>query len=122
MGAFTPLELQILEAICVAREEDGGVLASILASADVRDREITGPGFFTYFDVPRGIPSPYRGWKIIYGPGAEVEMGGEEALMSFMLWVEDDWPACLEGYQYTDVDLKDHRLSDLRARRVGWHM
>ena len=88
----------------------------------MREREITGPGFFTYFDVPRGIPSPFTGWRLIDGPGAEVDAGDEQALMSFALWVEDDWPSCLEGFQYTDVDLNEHKLSDLRARRIGWKM
>lgn len=88
----------------------------------MREREITGPGFFTYFDVPRGIASPYTGWRIIEGPGAEVEAGGEQAQMTFMLWVEDDWPSCLEGFQSTEVDLHAHKLADLRARRIEWRV
>ena len=38
--------------------------------------------------------------RMLDGPNAEVAVNGEILLMAFILWLEDGYPSCLEGFQY----------------------
>jgi hypothetical protein len=123
-GSFTRLESQVLEAIC-ARDADGEALRGFLATARVTARDITGLGFYTTFAGERESFPRFRDAWMRDGPLAHVPPLGPGALMGFILWFEDGYPDCLEGYQYGDergetVDLDRWILANIVAQRLEW--
>jgi hypothetical protein len=96
---FTPLERAVLVAICKMHLTDRAALEAQLSTAALISRENTGAGFFTYFTVDHSASKPIRGERLRNGPGAKI--GGLEHGMGFVLWLEEGYADCLEGYCYT---------------------
>jgi hypothetical protein len=51
-------------------------------------------------------------------------VGDQVLIMGFILWIEDGFPDCLEGYQYGtssghEIDLKTFDLKDLAFLRAA---
>ncbi|MEH0197446.1 hypothetical protein V7S57_17280 [Caulobacter sp. CCNWLY153] len=117
MSGFTDLEKAALGAICDGRPAIARQLRSLLATMRLAERENTGHGFYTCFDVDKGQPPVVWPTRTLEGPTAEVAVDGKTLLMGFVLWLEDGFPTCLEGFQYgtpegEEIDLK---LKDLAA-------
>lgn len=118
MSDFTSLETAVLAEICSSHAERT-TLRQLLATGRAGERENTGHGFFTTFEVERTNPSvPGEARGPIYGPNLEVKVGAQVLLMGFLLWLDDGYPDCLEGYQYgtpegAEIDLKSEDLSSL---------
>jgi hypothetical protein len=111
VDGFTSLELAVLEAIC-------GALRALVATAQVTERDNTGHGFFTYFKVDRTMAPCLQASRAIIGPNAQVGGMGDDNPMGFVIWFEDGFPDCLEGFQHGgSVDLKLRDLWDLRIER-----
>jgi len=120
MTKFTDLERAMLAAICDTQVDAGELLQAALGAARVTKRENTGHGFYTSFEVDRDRPPPTIPDRFVEGPNYEVRVGGQILLMGFILWLEDGYPACLEGFQYGteaggDIDLQTEDLGELVA-------
>jgi len=120
MPEFTGLERAVLTAICDEQPGIAGRLRGLLATARTLERDNTGHGFYTPFEVDRSLP--YVDWpqRIVSGPNVEVNVASEILLMGFVLWFEDGYPNRLEGFQYGmrsggHIDLK---VADLSA--IAW--
>lgn len=107
-SSFTPLERAVLKAIYEMYSEDRPALEVQLLTATVRGRENTGAGFFTTFDVERASSTAIGGERLRNGPEAKID--GLQHGMGFILWLEEGYANCLEGYASADstagVDLE----------------
>ena len=120
---MTKLERAVVDAICAARPDDGETLRALFTTAKVTRRDNTGHGFYTYFEFGSGALS--FGDRMINGPIAYMRDMGAGMTMGFVIWPEDDTPACMEGYQNCDdngdtVDLKSRDLASLEYDRFEW--
>jgi hypothetical protein len=106
---FTTLERAILSAICEKHLEDRAALETQLSTATLRSRENTGAGFYTYFSVQRDSTAAIGGKRLRDGPVARID--GLKHGMGFILWLEEGYASCLEGYSYeentSDIELDD---------------
>ena len=80
------LELAALAVICEGQPDIGDRLRGLLATARMSERENTGHGFFTSFEVDKTIPPIDWPLRMVDGPNAEVKIGDETLLMGFLLW------------------------------------
>jgi hypothetical protein len=122
---FTQLESAILDAICESELENPAGLKMLLDSAELTERDNTGHGFYTRFDVSRDRPALSPKSNPLDGPIAHMVDLGEGMLMGFLLWFSDGYPNCLEGYQYGDksgktVDLRQRDLAALDFSKLDW--
>lgn len=130
MTAFTNLETAVLSLVC---ETDGKQLSRdqrqllqlLLTTAKVTERDNTGHGFYTTFEVDRALPK-LEGVGMIDAPSMKMDGLGEGSILGFILWAEDGYPATLEGFQCGDetgrnVDLHDYDLGGLRSIESAWN-
>lgn len=118
MGVLTTLECAVFAMIGEDHRDTADRLSQLIASANVTMRENTGHGFYTRFEVDRGRPPVHQGQGPVSGPNLDVQVGGEVLMMGFLLWLTDDYPSCLEGFQYCtragdQLDLKQEDLNAL---------
>jgi len=119
MTGFTSLEIAVLAAIGSSQN----VLHALLDTANVTERENTGHGFYTSFSVDRRLPPVQMPHRQIDGPIAHMNNMGDGMIMGFILWLDDGYPDCLEGFQYSDnqgntVDLETRDLTTLNFTRL----
>jgi len=94
---LTLLERAVLNEICRQYPKDQALLEAQVASARVTSRENTGAGFFSDLSVARDPAHKVtagertRGWVHARIDGLQYEMG-------FILFLEDGFLSCLEGY------------------------
>ena len=98
-SGFTPLERAVFRTICETHPHDREALENQLATGAVLSRENTGHGFFTDFAVDRTATPAIGGERLRQGPG-EAKIDGLEHGMGFVLWLEEGYADCLEGYCY----------------------
>jgi hypothetical protein len=115
---FTGLERAVFSAISQQHQSIGVQLRDLLATARISERENTGHGFYTRFNVDSAMPAITSPERMLSGPNADVSVGHEALQMGFVLWLDGGYPVCLEGFQYgtqsgQSIDLKQKRLSDL---------
>jgi len=129
MTAFTNLEAAVLRLVCETdaylTADQRQVLKSQLTTATVIDRDNTGHGFYTTFEVDRNTAPKLEGVNMIDAPNMTMEGLGNGNSMGFILWAEDGYPTTLEGFQYGDlagqtVDLHNHDLTELRFSKSSW--
>lgn len=81
------------------------------------ERHTTGHGFLTSFDVDRSRPEVVVPERHLDGPNVEIMVGDQALMMGFILYLEDGYPDCLEGFQYArtggDIDLHSENLDKL---------
>jgi hypothetical protein len=94
VGSFTQLEEAALHNVCLRFPDDKTALMAQLATAQVRSRENTGAGFYTYFEVTRG--NPLSGDRMRAAGWTQIE--GIVHPMGFILWLENGYANCLEGF------------------------
>lgn len=124
MMKFTSLETAVLRLLVETESgqlgpEQRKALARQLATAVVVDRDNTGHGFYTKFEVDRTAVHRLAGVSMIDAPTMAMKGLGEGNSLGFILWAEDGYASTLEGFQYGDVsgqtvDLIDYDLYDLR--------
>jgi hypothetical protein len=119
MLEFTELERTVLAVICDTHLSIASPLKNLLSDARVSNRENTGHGFYTSFDVLAGKSSISWPERILNGPDVEIAVAAETLLMGFVLWLEGGYPNCLEGFQYgtptgEDIDLRAVDLTSIR--------
>jgi len=96
---FTPLEEAVLRGIWTKHTEDRAALEVQLAAATLLSRKNTGAGFYTDLFVERVPSAILMGQRLRNGPEAQID--GLEHGMGFILWLNDGYAGCLEGYTYT---------------------
>jgi hypothetical protein len=99
VAEFTPLERAALQEICRLFSADRAALEAQLATAKVIERENSGAGFFTSFDVSHDS-APVSGDRMRSGGWARVD--GFRQPVGFILWLEDGYAARLEGFTIDD--------------------
>jgi hypothetical protein len=129
MPDLTFLERGALDAICRAGDpeidaENLSLLVKLLSNARISARDNTGHGFYTKLEIDRTLTPPLRIPTMIPGPHAWMVGLGEDATISFILWITDGYPATLEGFQNGDiegntVDLTTFDLGDLVFSRFS---
>src|SRR4051794_2496951 len=80
------------------------VLATLrrqLESAKRKPRELTGAGFFTYFDVPETAPRLQGNPSFSFG-GVKAEIEGLQHGAGFVLFVRNGILSFLEGYSFDE--------------------
>jgi hypothetical protein len=119
-AGFTPLERAVLEAVCEANPTDRQALQAQLGTATVHSRENTGAGFFTHFEVAGRHDLAIGGSRVRDGPVAEID--GLEGWMGFILWLNEGFANCLEGYSYegstSAIDLEGVRFEIVPLSRI----
>ena len=99
MEGFTKLEdAALLDLRLQCTTDQAAALTVQLSTAKVRSRENTGVGFYTRFDVARDRPIPGE-WK---RPGGWTHVEGLTRPMGFILWIQDGYADCLEGFTVDD--------------------
>jgi|GEM_PF-1568681 len=116
---FTALETKAIDAICETVPEIAEPLQRLLATARLTERDNSGHGFFTSFEVDASLPAVTTGVPIM-GPEAEVQVGDDVLLMGFLLWLENGYPNCLEGFQYCTADGRELDLSGTDLGQLEW--
>lgn len=119
MSEFTDLERTVFAVICENLPDLAEKLRNLLWDARLSERENTGHGFYTSFDVVKKMPPIDWPQRIVEGPNGEIAVGDQTLLMGFSLWLEEGYPNCLEGFQYgtpagADIDLKAVDLTALK--------
>lgn len=119
MSGFTELERTVLAVICDDQPGVAEQLFKLLSDARISERDNTGHGFYTSFDLGRGTPPIDWSLRLLDGPNAEIAVGNETLLMGFILWLDGGYSNCLEGFQHgtpagDDIDLKTVDLSAIR--------
>jgi hypothetical protein len=113
---FTPLELAVLRTICEMHPADRAALEAQLSTAILRGREITGAGFFARVEVGRDRSPRIGGERLRNGPEAKVD--GLEYGMGSILWFQDGYASCLEGFSYEEsmmsIDLQSVQFEIVR--------
>lgn len=100
-NALTLLERTVLNEICRQYPKDRASLEAQVASATVAHRENTGAGFFSYLRVPRDAAYKVTGGRRVRGE-VNAKFDGFKYGMGFILFLEDGFLSCLEGYLYGD--------------------
>lgn len=119
MSEFTDLEQAVFAVIFKDQPDVAERLRVLLSDARISERDNTGHGFYTSFDVVKKTPPIDWPERILDGPDGEIAVGDETLLMGFILWLEEGYPNCLEGFQYgtptgEDIDLKAVDLASLK--------
>jgi len=109
---FTPLERAVLDSICAMHPADRSALVAQLSTAVFDRRENTGCGFFTHFAVDRSCSPPIGGKRLRDGPAAQIE--GVKHGFGFILWLEEGYADCLEGYNWGEGDTTGLDLNSLK--------
>jgi len=121
MSPFTSLETYALRLICEAGVQftagQRAALWALLNTAKLVERENTGHGFYTAFQVDRTLGSPLGDVSMIDVPSVALVGLGEGNRMDFILWAEGGFPSTLEGFQHGDLagQTVDLRKVDLAA-------
>ncbi len=101
---FTPLEQAVLRAICEMHPVDQAALEGQLSTATILSRENTGVGFYTRFSIKHCADTVIGGERLRRGPVAKIH--GLEHGMGFILWLNEGYSDCLEGYCYQESTTK----------------
>ncbi|MGD9740088.1 MAG: hypothetical protein AB7O56_16070 [Bauldia sp.] len=102
MSDFTRLEREVFAAFQEAAPAIAAPLQVLLDQARLIERDNTGHGFFTKFEVDRVLPpldKPYP-----FTVDLEVRVRDVVLGMSFILWASEGYPTCLEGWQFGSWD------------------
>jgi hypothetical protein len=101
MDTLTPLEHAVLEKLLFGDSERYRVLQNQIHALRVRERKMTGVGFFTRFSIPDDIPKlPDEATFQIGGVGADIS--DLEHGAGFVLFINNGQIETLEGFTYDE--------------------
>jgi len=98
MTDFDPLEDQVLQDMLIGNDERLAVLRDQLKRSTVKERDMTGVGFFLYIKVPVDVPRLANLPNLLIDKGLKAEIEGLDYGAGFVLWVTDGALDQLEGY------------------------
>ena len=110
---YSQLELRVLLAIASKHEERESLLKQVM-SGDVSEREYTGVGFYSQFELPETAPC-VNSWKFgevpqAFGTHPKLDEGA-----CFILWMKDGQIAQLEAYSNSGDWPEDESLFEICA-------
>lgn len=114
MATLTDLEVSVCRAILRWKTPRNANLRAQLEQAEVRRRENTGAGMWTWFHVPRGMPPAEAGPSPLGNLAVLVE--GLQHPAGFLLWVEEGYVESLECFTIADDTWPDQCPADWRIR------
>jgi len=98
---ITGFDRTILDALLVGELPELAILRAQASVADLRERKMTGVGFFTNFSIPPDAPRlDVVGQRVISGVGAELE--GVAHGVGFLLFVRNGQLDVLEGFTFDE--------------------
>ena len=98
---ITEFDRTILDALLAGDLLELAILRAQAGVADVRERKMTGVGFFTTFSIPPDAPRlDVAGQRVISGVGAELE--GVNHGVGFLLFVRNGQLDVLEGFTFDE--------------------
>lgn len=119
MSNLTELERAVLDKILDGDHPLLEILRNQLSNDRVSRREMTGTGFFTYFNV--GDPPVADVEKIVFGDvSADIE--GVHHGAGFLVWVEHGRLIMLEGFTYDDPwpdEIEQYTLKYLVPKQIS---
>ena len=99
---MTRLEIAVLTKLFSGNHPVLGALLKQVHSAAVCSREMTGAGFFTYFDLPNDVLSAdMKPGKVQFGD-VDAIIPGLEFGAGFLVYIQDGRIKMLEGYSYDE--------------------
>ncbi len=111
-SALTKLELAVIAEVAKQLTPiDRAALQAQTTCLTVRDREHTGGGFFTYFDLKAEAAAPINtDTKECY---VKAKIQGLKFGLGFILWLKEGRLDCLEGYSIACEDTLPLDLTSL---------
>ena len=97
---LTELERAVLEKLFAGDTTRLRVLRDQLNASTVRERERTGTGFLTRFDVDRGAVPPVD--RSGHFGDVDADIDGLAHGAGFLVWIGDGYLEELEGYSYDE--------------------
>lgn len=116
---FTHLERFVIDMLLAGELPALRALRQQFAASRPVSRELTGVGFFTYFDVPASTPRVAVPGRLAFGD-VEASIDGLEHGAGFVLFIQDGALEMLEGYTYDEpwpVDVTSFSLRYISAPR-----
>src|SRR5258708_13232243 len=101
---FAPLEHAVVRGMREMDPGDQAALEGQLSTATILRRENTGVGFYTRFSIKHCADTVIGGERLRRGPVAKIH--GLEHGMGFILWLNEGYSDCLEGYCYQESTTK----------------
>jgi hypothetical protein len=101
MESLSQLEEAVMKRLLDGSDPVLQTLAAQLRMARIKDRELTGVGFYTAFDVPPEAPRLEANNTFSFGD-VRAELEGLSHGAGFVLHVTDGVLDCLEGYSYDE--------------------
>lgn len=98
---FEEFEKAVMEKIMEKEAAVNSILREQYKHAVVKGRDFTGAGFFTDFDIPQGVFPIIEPVEYDYGD-VSVIINGIYGF-GFILFIENGFMVCLEGYMWVDV-------------------
>lgn len=99
MTALTELEKEVLEKLLSGKVATFKILFQQYRSLSVTKRKMTGVGFFTYFSIPKDVPSLPGEPSFLFGD-VHADLRGLEGGAGFLLTINKGYLYDLEGYCY----------------------
>ena len=98
---ITGFDRTILDALLAGELPELAILRAQASVANVRERKMTGVGFFTNFSIPPDAPRlEVAGQRVISGVGAELE--GVDQGVGFLLFIRHGQLDILEGFTFDE--------------------
>ena len=107
MNHFYPLEEQVMQQLLTGDDERLEILREQSKFATVKERKMTGVGFFLHFDIPANIPRLSGHPDLLIDRGLTAKIEGLNYEAGFVLWVADGAIDQLEGYSVAE-DWPEH--------------
>ena len=99
---LTPLEEAVLRKLTKGEHSFMRTLRSQVEACSVREREMTGVGFWTELAVPSSVPRLENVTGNFWFVDVAAEIEGLDHGAGFVLWVEGGVAKCLEAYCYDE--------------------
>lgn len=95
------LEQAVIQKLLNGKSETFQILQHQYRASNIRERQMTGTGFFTYFSVPRDV-LPLPGTPSFCFGDVQAKMTGLKLGAGFLLTVNKGYIYDLEGYSYEE--------------------
>ncbi len=129
MSDLTKFEMEVMNMLL---DGDDDILKSLrrqFQNSKIKKREMTGCGFFLYFDINSNIDEFLKGKSFHFGD-VNAKVTGLSHGAGFVLFIRDGYISDLEGYSYDEPwpeQVTDFELSyqsgekrDLTALKKSW--
>lgn len=99
--SFENFEKDIIEKMCEQKDEGGEILWLQYSRSKVIEREFTGVGFFSYFEIAEDVPH-FPGRTDCFIGDVVASINGSDFDYGFVLFLKNGKISMLEGYTWAD--------------------